>query len=54
LSINDREIYERLSKLAIQRKIVKKPIMTLGYNVSRPKMIEYLKEHFECDTKDKN
>lgn len=44
-----RESYERLYKLdmAEQRKLVKKVLMTLPYNVAALKIIQYFKENFD-------
>ncbi len=46
LSQEDREGYERLSVHNIHRKIIKKNIMTIPYNVSVSQGIKYLKEEF--------
>jgi DNA-dependent RNA polymerase len=42
-----KESYERLSKITLVRKIVKKAIMNIPYNVSIPRMIEYIQDNFE-------
>ena len=44
LSKDERETCIRLSNLTIARKIVKRAIMTIPYNVSHLKIIEYLQE----------
>jgi DNA-directed RNA polymerase len=46
LSVEDREVYTRFSNLTIARKIVKKVIMTIPYNVTHFTIIEYLKSNF--------
>ena len=46
LSLENKESYERLVNLNIERDLVKKPLMTKPYNVSPISMIEYLKENF--------
>lgn len=45
----DRQSFNRLKSLQIQRGIIKKTIMTIPYNVSSIQGIKYLKESFEYD-----
>jgi DNA-dependent RNA polymerase len=50
-----KESFIRLSKISLVRKIVKKAIMTIPYNVTVPKMIDYIQESFElCEELNKD
>jgi hypothetical protein len=50
LTEKERETCIRISNITIARKIVKRAIMTIIYNVSHLKIIKYLQENFiECD-----
>jgi hypothetical protein len=54
LSSDKREAYDRLSKITLVRKIVKKAIMNVPYNVTLLKMIEYIKENFKLSDSELN
>jgi hypothetical protein len=41
--------YERLYNLDIHRSLIKKPVMTIPYNVTIDSMLNYIKEEFELD-----
>jgi hypothetical protein len=47
LTNEEKEVYTRFSDLKIARKIVKRAIMTIPYNVTQIAMIDYLKENFD-------
>jgi DNA-directed RNA polymerase len=50
LTDNQKDSYTRLGKITLVRKIVKKAIMNIPYNVSIPRMIEYIRDNFVlCD-----
>lgn len=46
VSSNDKEGYLRLINMDIQRKILKKSIMTIPYNVSDYQIVKYIKDNF--------
>lgn len=46
VSSNDKEGYLRLINMDIQRKILKKSIMTIPYNVSDYQLVKYIKDNF--------
>jgi DNA-directed RNA polymerase, mitochondrial len=46
LTEEQREAYIRFSNLTIARKIVKKVVMTIPYNATYFRIVEYLKENF--------
>jgi len=51
LNQDKKESYLRLSKISFIRKILKKAIMNVPYNVTIPTMLEYMQENFDyCDT----
>jgi len=47
MSETDIESYKRLNNFSIQRKMIKKSIMTIPYNATNPKLIECVKEDFD-------
>jgi hypothetical protein len=49
ISFEKKEVYERLYDLEIQRKILKKCIMTIPYSTTTVQGIKYLREFFEFD-----
>lgn len=52
IDIDKKEGYARLADIDIQRKIIKKSIMTIPYNVSNLQLVNYIKENFENDEED--
>lgn len=49
LTDSEREVYTRFSQLTIARKIVKKVIMTIPYNVTYLTIVDYLKSNFSVE-----